>query len=77
MSTPWVHRVNRADCQKRLYVPPIGQGNPVRASGVGTVVKSKSSKYAEGDKVVGQFAWYDYGIVHESSIPSKAQYVCS
>lgn len=57
---------------KRLYVPPINQGEPIRCGGVGTVLASKSSKYAVGDRVNGQFAWFDYAVVPDSAITSKA-----
>jgi NADPH-dependent curcumin reductase CurA len=57
---------------KRLYVPPVYKGDPVRASGLATVLASKSDKYAVGDRVTGSFAWFDYGVVPDSKVTGKA-----
>jgi NADPH-dependent curcumin reductase CurA len=58
---------------KRLYVPPVYQGDVMRCGAVGLVLASKSAKYAVGDRVAGSsFGWYDYGVVHESQIMGKA-----
>jgi NADPH-dependent curcumin reductase CurA len=56
----------------RAYLPPIQPGETVRASGLATVLASKSSKWAEGSRVMGQFGWYDFGVIDESKIIAPA-----
>ncbi|MEO1729546.1 MAG: NADP-dependent oxidoreductase [Pseudomonadota bacterium] len=36
------------------YIPPVGLGDVMRAGGVGTVIATKSDKFAVGDAVLGQ-----------------------
>jgi NADPH-dependent curcumin reductase CurA len=57
---------------KRLYAPPILKGEPVTAGGIAKVIKSKSSKWKEGQEVSGTFGWYEYWVVDESKITSEA-----
>lgn len=42
------------------YVAPTHVGDPVRAFGVGQVVKSRSPRFSEGDLVQGMLRWEDY-----------------
>ncbi|WVW80514.1 hypothetical protein I302_102498 [Kwoniella bestiolae CBS 10118] len=51
---------------RRLYVPPILKGQPVRASAMGTVVLSKSDVWKEGDKVYSEGDWAEYSVVQDS-----------
>ena len=47
------------------YLPPIGIGDVIRGAGVGTVLASRSDRYAEGDLVFGMLGWQDYVIGDE------------
>ncbi|MEP7185915.1 MAG: NADP-dependent oxidoreductase [Rhodanobacter sp.] len=49
------------------YLPPVGIGEVMRALGLGRVVKSRSSHYAEGDLVQGVTGWQDYLVLHEDA----------
>lgn len=66
----------KAECadttQDRAYVPPVNAGEPMRAGGVGTIVASKSSKWAVGKRVYGYLGWADYAVVPEASVVMEA-----
>lgn len=62
------YRRCRADQQDRAYVKPILQGEDMRASGVGKILASKSSKWKEGQQVYGYFGWADYAVVPEAAV---------
>ncbi|KAK0553369.1 hypothetical protein OC846_002529 [Tilletia horrida] len=47
----------------RSYLPPVQIDEVMRASGVGQVVKSNSSKLKEGDFVSGRLCWQQYTAV--------------
>ncbi len=49
------------------YLPPVAIGEVMRALGLGRVVKSRSSRYAEGDLVQGITGWQDYLVLHEDA----------
>ena len=49
------------------YLPPVAIGEVMRALGLGRVVKSRSSHYAEGDLVQGVTGWQDYLVLHEDA----------
>jgi NADPH-dependent curcumin reductase CurA len=63
--------------QRRLYAPPIEKNQSINSGGIAQVIATKSSKWKEGQKVVGQFGWYEYGVVDEGAISSEAQSVVS
>lgn len=44
----------------------------MRASGIGKIVASKSSKWAEGKRVYGYFGWADYTVADESRVVMEA-----
>ena len=46
----------------RLYVPPVPEGDVMRARSVAEVVESKSSKYSKGDKVLATTGWAEYSV---------------
>jgi NADPH-dependent curcumin reductase CurA len=48
------------------YLPPVAIGEVMRALGLGRVVQSRSTHYAEGDLVQGVTGWQDYLVLHES-----------
>lgn len=49
------------------YLPSVAIGEVMRALGLGCVVKSRSSHYAEGDLVQGVTGWQDYLVLHEDA----------
>ncbi len=49
------------------YMPPVAIGEVMRAGGIGRVVQSRSSQFAEGDLVQGFVGWQDYFVIHESA----------
>jgi len=52
------------------YGAPNPLGSVLRGGAVGTVIKSKSLKFKEGETVGGPFAWKDYAIIHEVVVES-------
>lgn len=54
--------ISRGIDPERLYVPPVKEGEPMRARGLCEVVESKSSKYKSGDTVLASINWCEYGI---------------
>lgn len=50
-----------------MYAPPIFAGDIIRASAIGKVVASKSSKFKEGDRVVTSGQWAEYVKTDDSS----------
>ena len=49
------------------YLPPVAIGEVMRALGLGRVIASRSSLYAEGDLVQGITGWQDYLVLHENA----------
>ena len=47
---------------ERSYLPPVALGEPMRASGVGQVIKSQNPDLPEGTLVQGLLNWQDYSI---------------
>lgn len=56
---------------KKMYRPPVREGEVMPTFGAGEVVRSNSRTYTEGDIVAGFFAWSDYVVVGENKILSK------
>jgi hypothetical protein len=50
------------------YIPPVEIGEVVRCSGVGTVLASKSDRFAEGDVVGSLTGWQEYAIVGDDAM---------
>ena len=70
----WISPPSHID-PKRLYVPPVELGQPMRARGIGKVLASKNSDYKEGDLVMGGTNWREYAVLNAkdpSSMVSKA-----
>ncbi len=44
---------------------PLRPGDLMRGRGVGQVIRSRASSYAEGDLVVASLGWQDYSLQHE------------
>jgi len=53
----------------RTYVDPVEVGATMRGSGVGRVVRSKTSTLTEGDWVFGSPGWQDYAVAREDDGP--------
>jgi NADPH-dependent curcumin reductase CurA len=49
------------------YMPPVAIGEVMRGLGIGRVVKSRSSRYSEGDLVQGITGWQDFLVFHDSA----------
>lgn len=58
----WISPPEQID-PKRLYVPPVQKGEPMRARGIGKVLKSNASGYSEGDIVLGSVGWREYVVL--------------
>lgn len=50
------------------YIPPVEIGEVVRCSGVGTVLASKSDRFAEGDVVGSLTGWQEYAVVGDDAM---------
>jgi NADPH-dependent curcumin reductase CurA len=50
------------------YVPMIPLGEPMRAIGVGQVLKSRREGFATGDLVQAMFLWQDYVLVGDGAL---------
>lgn len=48
-------------------VPPIEIGQPLRSFGAGTIVQSRSDRFAVGARVAGFIDWSDYQVLDEAS----------
>ena len=56
--------------KERLYVPPVAEGEIMRAGGIARVVDSRDPNLKAGDLVSGSVGWTDYS-VHNASAVSK------
>ncbi|KAI3406850.1 hypothetical protein KGF56_000456 [Candida oxycetoniae] len=61
----WIRSKNS---NKRYYVEPTYEGEPMSSLAIAEVVESKSEKYQKGDIVNGKFFWADYIIVEEKTV---------
>ncbi|KAL8943380.1 MAG: hypothetical protein Q9216_001089 [Gyalolechia sp. 2 TL-2023] len=52
---------------ERLYVPPVPLGSPMYARGICEVLKSTDDGFKEGDKVLANLGWSEYGILDASA----------
>jgi NADPH-dependent curcumin reductase CurA len=52
----------------RSYVPPVGIGEVMRASGIGLIVASKSSKFPVGTYASGLCGWSEYAVLKEKDL---------
>lgn len=59
----WIAPAEQID-PKRLYVPPVKEGEPMRARGLGKVVASKNNDFKEGDLVQGNLNWVEYAVLN-------------
>ena len=56
----------------RLYVPPVKEGDPMRARGLAEVIESKSSSYKQGDTVIAGTNWSEYAVLAAKDLqPAK------
>jgi NADPH-dependent curcumin reductase CurA len=49
------------------YMPPVAIGEPMRATGIGQVVESRSPDWKVGDFAQGLFGWQDYAVLRPGS----------
>lgn len=56
------------------YSQPVPIGAPMRALGVGVVVRSKDPTVAEGEFLYGWFGWQDYAVADRSKILLRGRY---
>ena len=59
----WISPPGQID-PKKLYVPPVEIGAPMRARGLGKVVASKNENFKEGDIVQGSLNWVEYPVLN-------------
>jgi NADPH-dependent curcumin reductase CurA len=52
---------------REQYMAPVDIGDVMRGGGIGLVLKSKSPRYREGDRVIGLTGWQDYCIADEGA----------
>jgi NADPH-dependent curcumin reductase CurA len=52
------------------YFPPVELGEPVRCSGIGTVVASRCPTFPEGSKAYGLPGWQDYAVIKDDGMAS-------
>ena len=57
----------------KSYLPPVGIGEVMRASGAGVVVASKAEGYAVGDRVSGLFGWQDYALLRPGGLTTPTR----
>lgn len=53
---------------ERSYLPPVGLGEPMRASGVGQVIASQNPELPTGTLVQGLLNWQEYSVAGPSSL---------
>ncbi len=54
--------------EQRSYADPVALGEVMTGGGVGRVLQSRHSGFAEGDYVVGQFGWQQYALSDGSGV---------
>jgi len=57
----------RINASLKSYTPPYPLNSSPIGGGAGVVVKSKSSRFAEGDVVVASMPWQDYVLLQDSN----------
>lgn len=58
----WIAPPSQID-PKRLYVPPVQVGEPMRARGLAKVLSSRNGDFKEGDIVQGNVNWREYAVL--------------
>jgi NADPH-dependent curcumin reductase CurA len=56
---------------RESYLPPVGIGEPMRASAVAQVIESRSPDLSVGDFVQGMFGWQDYATPRAGGLVSR------
>jgi NADPH-dependent curcumin reductase CurA len=56
------------------YSQPVGLGEPMRALGVGVVLRSNDPNFSEGEFLYGWFGWQDYAVVGAAQILLRARH---
>jgi NADPH-dependent curcumin reductase CurA len=55
--------INKTRDPKRLYVPPVADGSPMRAYAIAEVLESKSPNFKVGDHVRGPAGWVEHAVL--------------
>jgi len=55
------------------YAPPVAIGDVMRANAVGTVIESRSTRFREGERIVGRFGWQEYSIVDDATTARRVR----
>jgi NADPH-dependent curcumin reductase CurA len=55
------------------YSKPVGLGEVMRSFAAGTVIQSRHTGFAEGDKVMGMLGWQKFAVSDGSNITRKVQ----
>ncbi len=50
------------------YMPPVAIGEPMRATGIGQIVESRTPDWKVGDFAQGLFGWQDYAVVRPGTL---------
>ena len=58
----WISPPSQID-PKRLYVPPVQLGEPMRARGLAKVLSSKNGDFQEGDIIQASVNWREYAVI--------------
>jgi NADPH-dependent curcumin reductase CurA len=53
---------------KPSYLPPVGIGEPMRASGIGQVITSGHSHVSKGSLITGLLSWQEYILLDSNSV---------
>ncbi|KAI9834749.1 MAG: hypothetical protein M1819_002835 [Sarea resinae] len=57
----WIQKGVLAD---RLYVPPVEEGAPMRAGGIGEVIETRASSLPKGTLVFASVSWSEYAVLN-------------
>jgi NADPH-dependent curcumin reductase CurA len=55
------------------YLPPVEIGEPVRCSGIGTVVATKSDTFAVGQPAYGLPGWQEYAVIRNDGFATALE----
>jgi NADPH-dependent curcumin reductase CurA len=61
----WIDKNQKPE---RLYVPPVKEGEPMRAGFIAKVISSKNDKFQEGKLVQGYGGWVQYQVTSPEAI---------
>lgn len=65
--------LSKMEDPSRLYVPPVQEGEVMRARGLAEVLESSSSKFSKGDIVIATTGWAEKIVVPASAVQPAPQ----